>query len=92
MSYPIELNAQQNETVRLWAADSAHDLWGNNEAREFNLRVFARDILATKNHEEFNQPFLLGVEFGYKQGEKGANLQMALIEANNLIQKESRHA
>lgn len=40
---PIELNAAQESLVQVWAADDR--LWTTQETVEFNLRVFARNIL-----------------------------------------------
>lgn len=40
---PIELNSTQEQLVKLWASDDR--LWTTQEAVEFNLRVFAHNIL-----------------------------------------------
>jgi hypothetical protein len=42
--YPIQLNAKQEQAAKEWAADDR--LWTTQETVEFNLRTFARKILA----------------------------------------------
>lgn len=42
--FPIPLNARQEQTAKEWAADDR--LWTTQETVEFNLRTFARTILA----------------------------------------------
>jgi hypothetical protein len=41
---PIALNAAQERAVKVWAADDR--LWTTQETVEFNLRTFARLVLA----------------------------------------------
>jgi hypothetical protein len=43
---PIRLNPEQERAVTQWAADDR--LWTTQETVEFNLRVFARVILAAQ--------------------------------------------
>ncbi len=44
--FPIRLTDKQEATVKQWSADTElGDMWGNAEAREINLRTFARAIL-----------------------------------------------
>lgn len=47
--FPIPLNAEQEQAAKEWAADDR--LWATQETVEFNLRTFARKILAvTESH------------------------------------------
>jgi hypothetical protein len=41
--YPIPLSDAQERAIKAWAADDR--LWTTQETVEFNLRVFAREIL-----------------------------------------------
>jgi len=43
---PLALNAEQLRAVKHWAADDR--LWATPETVEFNLRIFARVILAAQ--------------------------------------------
>ena len=43
-TYPIPLNEEQEQAVRLWAVDDR--LWTTQETVQFNLRTFARVILS----------------------------------------------
>lgn len=43
--FPIPFTEEQEEVIKLWASDSRLELWGNYEARELNLSIFARSIL-----------------------------------------------
>jgi hypothetical protein len=44
---PLHLNEKQEEEIRRWAADDR--LWNTGETVIFNLRVFARVILAAED-------------------------------------------
>lgn len=47
---PISLNATQEAAVHDWAADDR--LWTTQETVEFNLRLFARVILAGRQERD----------------------------------------
>ncbi len=49
-TYPIPLNAEQEQAAKDWAADDR--LWTTQETVEFNLRTFARKILALASLRE----------------------------------------
>lgn len=46
-TFPVPLNAEQEAAAKLWAADDR--LWTTQETVEFNLRTFARKILALRD-------------------------------------------
>jgi recombinational DNA repair protein (RecF pathway) len=54
MINPIELNATQESLVKLWASDDR--LWTTQETVEFNLRVFARNIIKWDTEERKPSP------------------------------------
>lgn len=58
-SFPIPLSSAQELLVKQWAADDR--LWTTQETVEFNLRVFARAVLAAKPDVEIpdSDPFRL---------------------------------
>lgn len=45
-TFPIPLNEKQEAVVKLWALPTTPGMWGSPETVEFNLRTFARKILA----------------------------------------------
>jgi hypothetical protein len=51
---PIELNPEQERAVQQWAASESR-LWTTPAVTAFNLRVFARVILAARSHDEQHQ-------------------------------------
>jgi hypothetical protein len=53
---PIDLNPEQERAVQQWAASESR-LWTTPAVTEFNLRVFARVILAARqrSHDEQHQ-------------------------------------
>lgn len=57
----------------------------NMESDGRNEPEFAAEEVESLKKSQFNNGFMLGVEFGFKQGEKGHNFEHVLDEAQKAL-------
>lgn len=57
----------------------------NLESDGRNEPEFTAEEVESLKKSQFNNGFMLGVEFGFKQGEKGCNIEHALDEAQKVL-------
>lgn len=69
---------------KLGAERDTYDTNLQHDGRMGDAEYSERDVELIKKGQ-FNTGFLLGVEFGFKQGEKGHNFEHALDEARKAL-------